>query len=117
VQANTVTLNFDNAMVTVEAENYDKGTFREPLPATFDESFRIAFNIKFLLAALKAIEQDSVIMRANQPENQVIFNGENEENLSYLVMPIKVAQVSRPPEPVPVSGEDYEDEEEPEDDE
>jgi DNA polymerase-3 subunit beta len=111
MSAQSVTLDFQNATILIEAENYDRGQFREQIPATVDESFRISFNYKFLILALKAIEQDNVVMQANQPETQVIFSGEDEENLSYLVMPIKITPQSRPPEPAS-SPDDYDDEQE-----
>lgn len=110
-QGNCVTLDFNNALVTVTAQSADRGKFRQQLPATGDVSLCIGFNYKFLLAALKAIEQDMVVVTANRPDTPAILFGEEEENLSYLIMPIKQNTPSKAPEPARNDEEDAEEEE------
>jgi DNA polymerase-3 subunit beta len=113
IRSLAVTLTFSGSQVTVEAESIDKGRIRDEVPATNDgEEFRITFNHKFVQEALKCIDQDEIRLNANSPVLPAVFEGVDESDCMYLVMPIKLTDLRRAdeepedsaPEPVDEEG-------------
>jgi DNA polymerase-3 subunit beta len=77
----------------LSATSYDLGSFESVLPVNYTgEEVKAAFNYKFLLDVLKVIESKEVRMKLKEPDAPVVFEGVDEKNAFYLVMPIKLAE-------------------------
>ena len=82
--------NAENIKITVDAQ--DVGSGSESLPVKLDgDAIQIAFNVRYLLDGLKAIETDRVILQCNSPTTPAILIPEDLNiKFTYLVMPIQV---------------------------
>jgi DNA polymerase-3 subunit beta len=79
----------------LSATSYDLGSFESVLPVNYSgNEFKVAFNYRFLLDVLKVIESKEVRMKVKEPEAPVVFEGVDEKNAFFLVMPIKLAEFS-----------------------
>jgi DNA polymerase-3 subunit beta len=95
IKNSAITMNFHDNRVLVEAESYDKGRIHEEMPAVAEgNEIKIVFNYRFVAEVLKAIDREEVALQVNQPTTPAVFHGENSENNFYLVMPIKLTELS-----------------------
>ena len=80
----------DKIKITADAQ--DVGSGSESIPANFDgESIQIAFNVKYILDGLKAIESDQIKLCCNAPTTPaVLLPSETDLGFTYLVMPVQV---------------------------
>ena len=53
------------------------------------EEIDVYLNVRFLLDALKVIQEDTVEIHFAGPEAPVIMRGQGDEGYLYLVLPIK----------------------------
>lgn len=78
----------DKVIITSNAE---LGTAREELEATLEgKEITIAFNHKYLIDALKAIDDDNVCIHFISPLTPCIIQPEEGQHYKYLVLPIRV---------------------------
>ena len=85
----------------ISARAPEVGTAAEELDADIDgESLRIAFNARYLLEGLKALQGSLAHLCFNGPNGQMSLSRPGEENFLYVLMPITL------PEEEPVAGED-----------
>lgn len=95
IKNNAFTMAFSDDKVLVEAESYDKGRIHEEIPAVVEgDDFKIVFNYRFVNEVLKAIDKEEVVLKINQPTTPAVFLGDETENNFYLVMPIKLTELS-----------------------
>ena len=78
--------------INITADAQDVGSGSESISAIFEgESIQIAFNVRYLLDGLKAIESDQIKLCCNAPTTPAILTPlETSHGFTYLVMPIQV---------------------------
>ena len=86
-----IKLNKDD-LALISADAQDIGSANESIPVSYSgEEFDIAFNVRYLLEALKVISCEKVILKCNQSTTPAVFVPEDNINsFTYLVMPVQV---------------------------
>ena len=80
----------DNTL-QIEAEAPDVGGGQESLPIECSgDDLDIAFNVKYLLDALKVFDTDAVKLQMNGQKQPAVLEPLGADNLKYLVMPVQV---------------------------
>lgn len=83
-----VEIDGDRMIITSNAE---LGTSREELDVILEgKEIVIAFNPRYLIDALKAIDDDNVYIQFISPLTPCIINPEKGDNFKYLILPIRV---------------------------
>ena len=84
-------LAFSDGALEVSAQTPDVGRASESLPVPFKgESLEIGFNAEFLRDGIESAESDELVLKLISPLRPgLIQSGEN-ENFTYLVMPIRL---------------------------
>lgn len=83
-----VEIDGDKMIITSNAE---LGTSREELDVILEgKEIIIAFNPRYLIDALKAIDDDNVYIQFISPLTPCIINPEEGDNFKYLILPIRV---------------------------
>ncbi len=87
-----ISTDLQNQLININADAQDVGSGNESLPASLDgESIQIAFNVRYLLDGLKAIDSDKVLLKCNSPTTPAILSTPDEgQNFTYLVMPVQI---------------------------
>jgi DNA polymerase-3 subunit beta len=84
-------LRFADGEVTVSAQTQDVGEARESLPVPFTgDALEIGFNPDFLRDGLESVDTDEIALRLISPLRPGLLRSE-EEDFSYLIMPIRLA--------------------------
>src|SRR5262245_12327836 len=84
-------LRFADGEVTISAQTQDVGEARESLPVPFSgEALEIGFNPEFLRDGLESVETDEIALRLISPLRPGLLRSDDEE-FSYLIMPIRLA--------------------------
>ena len=84
-------LRFAEGEVTVSAQTQDIGEARETLPVSFaGEELEIGFNPEFLRDGIESVDTDEVQLRLISPLRPGLIHSD-EEDFSYLIMPIRLA--------------------------
>jgi DNA polymerase III subunit beta len=77
--------------VTVSAQTQDVGEANESLPVAFSgEELEIGFNPEFLRDGVESVDSDEVQLRLISSLRPGLIRSD-EENFSYLIMPIRLA--------------------------
>ena len=78
--------------VMIRADAQDVGSGSESLAAEISgEEIEIAFNVRYLLDGVKAMNADQVVLQCNAPTTPAVLAPVGEENpFTYLVMPIQI---------------------------
>ncbi len=81
-----------NNIVNITTDAQDVGSGSESLPINYDgEDVYIAFNVRYLLEGLKAIESERIVLKCNSANTPAVFSSVSEnDNFIYLVMPVQV---------------------------
>lgn len=90
---NIVKLSLDstNQELTLSVDAQDVGSGRETLPAQISgDSIDIAFNVKYLLDALKVCGTSEVVLRMNTPTSPIVLAPVGGSKLECLVMPVQI---------------------------
>lgn len=90
---NIVKVQLDDAaqQLTLSVDAQDVGSGREAIPAQISgEGMEIAFNVRYLLDGLKAINTSEVQMQLNTATSPVILSPLGSLKMTYLVMPVQV---------------------------
>ena len=79
-------------MVQISADAQDVGSGSESLPAEIKgDAVQIAFNVRYVLDGLKAMDCDRVRLSCNVPTTPAILTPANDDpGLTYLVMPVQI---------------------------
>jgi DNA polymerase III subunit beta len=86
-----IRLRFAEGEVTVSAQTQDVGEARETLPVAFSgEELEIGFNPEFLRDGVESVDSDEVQLRLISSLRPGLIRAED-ENFSYLIMPIRLA--------------------------
>jgi DNA polymerase III subunit beta len=86
-----IRLRFAEGEVTVSAQTQDVGEANESLPVAFSgEELEIGFNPEFLRDGVESVDSDEVQLRLISSLRPGLIRSD-EENFSYLIMPIRLA--------------------------
>jgi DNA polymerase-3 subunit beta len=79
-------------LVQISADAQDVGSGSESLPAEINgDAVQIAFNVRYVLDGLKAMDCDRVRLSCNAPTTPAILTPSNDDQgLTYLVMPVQI---------------------------
>ena len=79
-------------LVQISADAQDVGSGSESLPAEINgDAVQIAFNVRYVLDGLKAMDCDRIRLSCNAPTTPAILTPSNDESgLTYLVMPVQI---------------------------
>ena len=100
-KSNSVVLHFDRDELRLSAMTYDVGSYAGSLPINYTQDpFDIVFNHRFLSEILDAVTADEVLLKANKPVSPAVFCGKDVADTLYVIMPIKLADLAEPEEPV-----------------
>ena len=85
-----ITIEPSTSLVQISADAQDVGSGLESLKANIiGESIEIAFNVRYVLEGLKAIDTDRINLLCNAPTTPAIISPNKEESpFTYLVMPM-----------------------------
>ena len=88
----TIESDLECASISISTDARDVGSGLESLSAEFDgEPVKIAFNVRYILEGLKAIDSQLVMLRCNSATAPAILTPVNSCSLfTYLVMPVQI---------------------------
>ena len=81
-----------SGLVQISADAQDVGSGSESLPATLTgEAMQIAFNVRYVLDGLKAMDADRICLQCNAPTTPAILTAADDASgFTYLVMPVQI---------------------------
>lgn len=80
-----------NQELALSVDAQDVGSGRESMPAEVSgESIEIAFNIKYLIDGLKALQSSEIQMQLNTATTPVILTPLGNLRMIYLIMPVQI---------------------------
>ncbi|MDJ0511336.1 MAG: DNA polymerase III subunit beta [Crocosphaera sp.] len=83
----------EEGQVSLSVETQDLGSAKESMPAEVTgESGEIAFNVKYLMDGLKALQTKEIKIHFNEGNQPVIFNPLGGLQMTYLVMPVQIVK-------------------------
>jgi DNA polymerase-3 subunit beta len=90
-----VELSIAGQFLTLSADATETGSGSETLPVQTtgvgeDDLFVIAFNVKYLLDALKALASQDVTINLNSPTSPVVLSPVSGDRMTALVMPVQI---------------------------
>lgn len=88
---NIIKLNVEKDGLMLHANSPEVGNIDEKIPATVigDELF-IGYNVKYILDALKVIDSETIALKLTGPLTPGIIVPEEEENYTYLLLPVRI---------------------------
>lgn len=88
---NPVKLSFDFNSITVTCDTA-KGHLKEIIAVSGEgkETFEVGYNCKFMLDALKAIDEEYVIIELNGNITPTVLKPEEGESFIYIVLPVRI---------------------------
>lgn len=86
-----VIFNFSDDKLVITSTNPDIGESKEEMIISFEgESIEVAFNPRFFIEALNAIDDDTVIINIVDEEKPCLLEGETEKSYLSAIMPMRV---------------------------
>jgi DNA polymerase-3 subunit beta len=81
----------DGDLITVKAEAQELGRCSETVAAVITgQPIMIAFNAKYVIEGLKAMNVEQVILQCNSATTPAVFEPVGDDGMLYLVMPVQV---------------------------
>lgn len=88
---NLVMINIKEGKMTINTKNEEIGNFEEIIEIEQSgKEIEIAFNIRYIVEALKNIDGENIIMKLNTNVSPCIIKPENDENYTYLLLPVRI---------------------------
>ncbi len=88
---NLVVLDVKNGKVVVNA-NSDMGKIEESVTADLDgKEIKVAMNSKYLLDAVKALDEEEIILSFNTPVTPFVLENVENKAVQYLVLPLRTS--------------------------
>ncbi len=85
------TIDSVNQELALSVDAQDVGSGRELMPAqTSGDSLEIAFNIKYLMDGLKALQSSEIQIQMNTATSPVILTPLGSLKMTYLIMPVQI---------------------------
>jgi DNA polymerase-3 subunit beta len=92
---NVVKISSDPAagQLSISADAQDVGSGSEAIGAQINgEAIQIAFNVRYVLEGLKAMNAEQVQLQCNAPTTPVVLSAQDDSAFTYLVMPVQIRQ-------------------------
>lgn len=87
----SVIFSFDQDRLTVTASNPDLGESREEMEIPYDrDALEVAFNPKFFIEALSAIDDDQVSVHLRDGRSPCLVRAASDESYLSIIMPMKI---------------------------
>jgi len=82
----------ESGLVQISADAQDVGSGSESLASDLSgEPVQIAFNVRYVLDGLKAMEADRIKLRCNAPTTPAVLTAADDDSgFTYLVMPVQI---------------------------
>ncbi|NMA48957.1 MAG: DNA polymerase III subunit beta [Tissierellia bacterium] len=91
-KANLIKLSITDGEFVIKS-NSEMGDVYEEVPAKVKgEDLNIAFNSRYILEGIKIITSDEIVLNFVGSLNPCIINGVDDDNYTYLVLPVRLAQ-------------------------
>ncbi|MGO1469030.1 MAG: DNA polymerase III subunit beta [Tissierella sp.] len=91
-KANLVKLSLEGDTLNIKS-NTEAGNVFESIETTSDgEDVNIAFNSRYIIEGIKAIDDDEIKLNFMGSLNPCIINGLEDDDYTYLVLPVRLAQ-------------------------
>lgn len=88
-----VKIEFAGDEVAIGAESAEVGSGRETLEMQLNgDALNIAFNVKYLLEGLKAMDGKEVLVKMNTATSPAVLEPLGEGKMTYLVMPVQIRE-------------------------
>lgn len=86
-----LSLDMEQQEVALSVDAQDVGNGREVIPAQVSgESLDVAFNVKYLMDGLKALNTSEIQMQLNSATTPVVLTPLGSVKMTYLVMPVQI---------------------------
>jgi len=86
-----LSLDAEQQEVALSVDAQDVGNGREVIPAQVSgESLDVAFNVKYLMDGLKALNTSEIQMQLNSATTPVVLTPLGSIKMTYLVMPVQI---------------------------
>ncbi|MBM3336031.1 DNA polymerase III subunit beta, partial [Candidatus Sumerlaeota bacterium] len=117
-RSNSVIFHFENGELRLTAMTYDIGSYEGALAIEYDlPPFDIVFNHRFMAEILDVMESGVVLLKANKSTAPAVLCGKDFADTLYVLMPIKLADLTEPESEETQSSEEEEEPEEEEEEE
>ncbi len=89
---NVVKINSSDNSINISADAQDVGSGIESIPVVQNgDSLQVAFNVRYILEGLKAINSDLITLQCNSPTTPaVIIPNDHNGKFLYLIMPVQI---------------------------
>lgn len=91
-KANLVRLNIKDNEIIIRSNSEIGNVYEDILSAQDGEDVNIAFNSRYILEGIKVIDLEEIELNFMGSLNPCIINGVDDENYTYLVLPVRLAQ-------------------------
>ncbi len=86
-----ISINDNSQELNITADAQDVGSGSESIQVEFEgESIQIAFNVRYILEGLKAIESNKIKLCCNASTTPAVFLPIDNNGFTYLVMPVQI---------------------------
>jgi DNA polymerase-3 subunit beta len=92
---NSIVMRVEAEKAQITSRTYDVGDYTGQMPVSYDgEAFDIAFNHKYLTEVFRIMAEKDVSMRVKTITSPVLFVNETDEDTIFLIMPIKMSDLT-----------------------
>ncbi len=90
-RTNIIRLNFNNNILNLSADTPDLGDSADQMEIEYDsEDILIAFNYKYMLDTLKAVDTEKIKLEMGEPLAAALIKPDSDEDYLCLVMPVQI---------------------------
>ena len=87
----SVVFHFEKDRLNISSTNPDLGESKEDMTLNYNgKPIEVAFNPKYFIETLNAIDDDTVILNIINDEKPCIINGENDQNFISVIAPMRL---------------------------
>ena len=91
-KANLIKLTIEDNKIIIKSNSEIGNVYEEMESQQEGEGLNIAFNSRYLLEGIKTMESEQIQLNFMGSLNPCIIQGVNEDNYTYLVLPVRLAQ-------------------------
>jgi DNA polymerase-3 subunit beta len=90
-RSSAVKVDISQDSMVISTSNPDLGDAKDEIPVNYaGESMTFAFNARYLLDVLSAMESETVILKINEPLSPTILMEEGKDDYKCVVMPMRL---------------------------
>jgi DNA polymerase-3 subunit beta len=77
--------------MVISTSNPDLGDAKDEIPVKYSgEAMTVAFNAKYLLDVLSAMESETIVLKMNEPLSPTLIMEEGKDDYKCVVMPMRL---------------------------